>query len=90
MKQSKTPLWKKSILADLSYDAMTEWLEEIGENGDPDGYEDSEIEGYYSDYKEQFDELSAGAWTMYEAMTDYSYYTLKNELCQAGAEVENI
>lgn len=22
MKQSKTPLWKKSILADLSYDAM--------------------------------------------------------------------
>lgn len=74
MKQSKTPLWKKSILADLSYDAMTEWLEEIGENGDPDGYEDSEIEGYYSDYKEQFDELSAGAWAMYEELTDYSYY----------------
>lgn len=75
MKQSKTPLWKKSILADLSYDAITEWLEEIGENGDPCGYEDSEIEGYYNDYKEQFDELSAGAWAMYEELTDYSYYS---------------
>lgn len=83
MKQSKTPLWKKSILADLSYDAMTEWLEEIGENGDPDGYEDSEIEGYYNDYKEQFDELSAGAWTMYEAMTDYSYYNDEYDSFQA-------
>lgn len=74
MKQSKTPLWKKSMLADLNYDAVTEWLEEIGENGDPDGYEDSEIEGYYNDYKEQFDELSTGAWAMYEELTDYSYY----------------
>lgn len=51
MKQSKTPLWKKSILADLSYDAITLWLEEIGENGDPCGYEDSDTEGYYSDTK---------------------------------------
>lgn len=75
MKQSKTPLWKKSMLADLSYDAITEWLEEIGENGDPYGHEDSEIEGYYNDYKEQFDELSAGAWAMYEELTDYSYYS---------------
>ena len=83
MKQSKTPLWKKSILADLSYDAITLWLEEIGENGDPNGYEDSEIEGYYNDYKEQFDELSAGAWTMYEAMTDYSYYNDEYDSFQA-------
>ena len=83
MKQSKTPLWKKSILADLSYDAMTEWLEEIGENGDPDGYEDSEIEGYYNDYKEQFDELSAGAWAMYEELTDYSYYNDEYDSFQA-------
>lgn len=74
MKQSKTPLWKKSMLADLSYDAITLWLEEIGENGDPYGYEDSDTDGYYSDYKEQFDELSAGAWAMYEELTDYSYY----------------
>lgn len=83
MKQSKTPLWKKSILADLSYDAITLWLEEIGENGDPCGYEDSDTEGYYSDYKEQFDELSAGAWDMHEELTDYSYYNDEYDSFQA-------
>lgn len=71
MKQSKTPLYKKSCLAgSLNYDNMIEWLGEIGENGDMYGYEDSSIEGYYNDYKEQFDELSGGAWSLYEQLND--------------------
>ena len=69
MQRSKTPLWKKSCLAcSLSYDNVTEWLEEVGNNGDMFGYEDSSIEGYYNEYKDQFDELSGGAWSMYEQL----------------------
>lgn len=73
MKQSKTLLWKKSCLSSLDFDSITEWLEEIGENGDPYGYEGDE-EGYYRDYKELFDDLSAGAYSMYEQLIDESYY----------------
>lgn len=67
----KTPLWKKSCLAaGLLWENMTDWLYEIGENGDPYWYEDSSKVGYYNDYKELFDDLSAGAYSMYEALTD--------------------
>jgi len=60
-------LWKKSCLCgSLGWEDITIWLEEIGENGDMYGYEDSSIEGYYNEYKDEFDELSAGAWTLYE------------------------
>ena len=76
MKRSKTPLYKKSCLAaSLSYDNITDWLDEISNNGDMYGYEDTSIEGYYNDYKELFDELSAGAWGMYEQLTEYDYYS---------------
>lgn len=69
MKQSKTPLWKKSCLCgSLGWEDITEWLEEISENGDMYGYESSSIEGYYNDYKDEFDELSAGAWALYEQL----------------------
>ena len=69
MKQSKTPLWKKSCLCgSLGWEDITEWLEEISENGDMYGYEGSSIEGYYNDYKDEFDELSAGAWALYEQL----------------------
>ena len=81
MKQSKTPLWKKSCLSSLSFWNITEWLEEIGENGDPYGYEDSSIEGYYNEYKEQFDELSAGAWAMHEKLVEYEYYEEYDSFC---------
>lgn len=50
MKRSKTPLWKKSCLCrSLGWEDITTWFEEIGENGDPYGYEDSSIEGYYNE-----------------------------------------
>ena len=67
MKQSKTPLWKKSCLKGLRFWDIREYLEEISENGDPYGYEYGE-EGYYNEYKDQFDELSAGAWNLLEAI----------------------
>ena len=81
MKKNKTPLWKKSCLCDsLSIYSISEWLEEIGNNGDMYGYEDSSIEGYYTDYKDEFDELALGAWTMLDALeeTDREYERLKD------------
>lgn len=66
MKQSKRPIWKKSILENLTFYDVVEWLEEVGEDGDMYGYERGDS-GYYNDYKELFDELSAGAYALEEA-----------------------
>lgn len=71
MKTSERPLWKKSMLQTLSLSDIYTWLYEIVENGDPYGYENSE-EGYYQEYKEHFDELSSGAYSMLEALDDYN------------------
>ena len=81
MKRSKTPLWKKSCLSSLSYWDIIDYLEEIGENGDPYGYEDSSIEGYYNDYKEQFDELSTGAYELHEQLMKNEYYDDYDKFC---------
>lgn len=70
MQTSKRPMWKKSMLQTLNFSDICEWLYEIGENGDPYGYESSE-EGYYQEYKENFDELSAGAYMMLDVLRDY-------------------
>lgn len=79
MKRSKTPLWKKSCLCgSLGWEDITTWLEEIGENGDPYGYEDSSIEGYYNEYKDEFDELAGGAWSMYEQLMSYEIGGLRD------------
>lgn len=69
MKQSKTPIWKKSILADLSLSQIYDHLYEINDNGDCFGY-DRDEDGYYQDYKELFDELAAGAYDLMEAMDE--------------------
>lgn len=70
MKQSDTPLWKKSMLQHLNLGDITETLYEIFENGDMYGYENDEA-GYYQDYKEQFDELSFGANSLLNALQEY-------------------
>ena len=70
MKQSDTPLWKKSMLQHLNLGDITETLYEIFENGDMYGYEDDEA-GYYQEYKEQFDELSFGANSLLNALQEY-------------------
>lgn len=72
MDQSKKPLWKKSMLKTLNYYDVTEYLDEIGSNGNPYGYECDES-GYYQEYKEQFDELSDGAGRLWEALNEYDY-----------------
>jgi len=69
MDKSKHPLWKKSMLQVLSYNDIITWLEEIMNNGDIYGYE-SEEAGYYQEYKELFDELSVGAYSLWEAIVE--------------------
>lgn len=70
MKPSEAPLWKKSMLQRLDYTSITDFLYEISENGDCFGY-DGEDEGYYQEYKEQFDELSVGAFSLLDALEEY-------------------
>lgn len=79
MNQSKNPLWKKSMLKSLNFYEIVEFLDEIGNNGDPYGYEREES-GYYQEYKEQFDDLSDGAFRLWDALdnSDYSDYSLRD------------
>jgi hypothetical protein len=67
MKQSKRPLWKKSMLQALNYDDIVGWLDEIMDNGDMYGY-DRDEDGYYREYKELFDDLSGSAYSLWEAL----------------------
>ena len=71
MKESKTPMWKKSMLEKLNLYDIRDQLQEICENGDMYGYDYGDIEGYYNEYKEQFDDLAALAYNLDEAMTEY-------------------
>ncbi|MEZ3452766.1 MAG: hypothetical protein K1W17_00140 [Oscillospiraceae bacterium] len=79
MNQSKNPLWKKSMLKSLNYYEITDFLYEISDNGDMYGY-DREEGGYYQEYKEQFDDLSDGAYRLWDALdnSDYSDYSLRD------------
>jgi hypothetical protein len=60
------------MLQTLNYDDILNWLYEIMDNGDMHGYvwEFENRDGYYEEYKDQFDELSAGANGLWEAMQD--------------------
>jgi len=69
MKQSERPVWKKSMLEKLDYGSITNWLYEIGENGDMYGYDGGD-DGYYQEYKELFDDLSDGAYVLLEALEE--------------------
>ena len=76
MKQSNKPIWKKSMLQTLNLDSIFEYLYEIQDNGDPYGYARSEDfytgeSGYYQEYKDQFDDLSDGAYYLITALRDY-------------------
>ena len=59
---------EKSILQDLTYSDICQYLYEISENGDMYGYDAGES-GYELEYKALFDELSAGANTLLETLT---------------------
>lgn len=83
MKLSKTPLWKKSMLEKLNLYDIRDQLQEIYENGDMYGYDYGEIEGYYNEYKEQFDDLAALAYNLDEAMTEYDVEEHWNDMTVA-------
>ena len=67
------------MLKSLNFYEIVEFLDEIGNNGDPYGYEREES-GYYQEYKEQFDDLSDGAYRLWDALdnSDYSDYSLRD------------
>lgn len=69
MKQSKTPLWKKSMLDHLNLDEIRDYLWEISDNGDMYGYDGGD-EGYYQDYKDLFDDLSGMAYNLWETLDE--------------------
>ena len=52
MNQSKKPLWRKSILENLSLRDIKRWLWEVGENGDPYGYEREDEGRAYQNFRE--------------------------------------
>ena len=70
MKQAETPIWKRSMLQHLNLSAIQEALYEIAGNGDMYGYSSDE-DGYYQEYKEQFDELAFGAGELLDALDAY-------------------
>ena len=85
MKKSKRPLWKKSMLQTLNLDDIIENLFEISENGDMYGYarDEKDEAGYYQEYKDQFDELSAGAYFLLEALRDFDIRDHWNDMTVA-------
>lgn len=70
MKQTRNPLWKKSMLQRLNLSDITDELSEISENGDLYGYDNGEI-GYALEYKALFDELSDGAYELWKTLGQY-------------------
>lgn len=77
MKQSKTPLWKKSCLDDLSLWNISDWLQEISENGDMHSYDGGQ-DGYYQEYKDLFDDLSDMAYRLSDATYECGYVIEEN------------
>lgn len=79
MKQSETPLWRKSMLAYLNLSDIYNMLDEIVGNGDPFGYDNTELSDseYYDQYSELFNELSEGADSIMQGIDkitdDYEY-----------------
>jgi len=68
VKRSSNELWKKSMLKFLNYQDIMEFLYEIQENGDMHGYENDRESEYYQEYKPFFDEISNGAYNLWEAL----------------------
>ena len=73
MKESKRPLWKKSMLQSLDLSSIMDCLYEISENGDMYGYDGGD-DGYYQEYKELFDDLAGDASSLIDAIDEYNGY----------------
>lgn len=68
LKKSKSPMWKRSMVQRLALCDICQDLEEISESGDCYGYEGESLGEYYDEYRPLFDELSAGAYDLLEAI----------------------
>lgn len=70
MKQ-KTALWKYTMLKNLNLDEILEQLSLIEDAGDPFGYEvEFDKSGYYDDYKDLFNDLSAKAYQLNDVISE--------------------
>jgi len=61
------------MLQFLNYSAICDFLDEIIDNGEVYGYEREGAgeSGYYQEYKDHFDELTAGAYNLWESLREY-------------------
>ena len=69
MKRPKRHIARKGMIDKLSLSDINEALYEIADNGDMHGYDGGD-EGYYQDYKDEFDNLADGAYRLMEAIED--------------------
>ena len=67
LKKNNAPMWRKSMLQNLSLDDLRSNLDEISEAGDYFGYSGDSLGEYYEEYRELFNELSMGATDLLEA-----------------------
>ena len=74
LSKSKAPMWRKSMLCRLSLSDITNDLEEVSESGDYYGYEGESLGEYYDEYRPLFDELSAGASDLLDAISRLEEY----------------
>ena len=74
MKESKRPVWKKSMLQSLDLSSIMDYLYEISENGGMYGYDGGD-DGYYQEYKELFDDLAGDASSLIDALDEYNPYS---------------
>lgn len=80
IEQPKTPLWKKSMLERLNFSEVVESLYEIMQNGNAEGYDDEQYDGYYNEYREEFNLLSEGAELLFDSLNEQELkdYSLKD------------
>lgn len=74
LKQCEKPLWKKTILQNLNLSDIRDSLQEIYESGDYYGYDGDSMGEYYEEYRELFNELSLGAYDLFEALGEIEEY----------------
>lgn len=74
LSKSKSPMWRRSMMDRLNLQDIVRDLEEISESGDYYGYEGESLGEYYNEYRPLFDELSAGACDLLDAISRLEEY----------------
>lgn len=74
LNRAKSLMWRKTMLQNLSLEAIQTNLEEIGDAGDYYGYDGNSMGEYYEEYRELFNELSMGASDLNDAIQSIEEY----------------